>query len=216
MQQHRPTYEVKVFLHMNLLYELIKYVKRNRGYYMAARRYKWFLFECWKIFHSFAALLVKYFFFHTRREILYLQRPCNVLFIIETPMKYQTISLSLLFWCEMHDLSCCHSNGDIFTCEDIKFSKKLTWYFINDYIINSCLCHFDCRKYQWYDPCHCWHQNCKLLQLLRDSEAFTFLSRATLLLKSLRFPDFSFFTFNPFGNSLAGVSLPSPQPQGLL
>ena len=26
MQQHRPTYEVKVFLHMNLLYELIKYV----------------------------------------------------------------------------------------------------------------------------------------------------------------------------------------------
>ena len=37
MQQHRPTYEVKVFLHMNLLYELIKYVKRNRGYYMAAR-----------------------------------------------------------------------------------------------------------------------------------------------------------------------------------
>ena len=40
MQQHRPTYEVKVFLHMNLLYELIKYVKRNRGYYMAARRYR--------------------------------------------------------------------------------------------------------------------------------------------------------------------------------
>ena len=29
MQQHRPTYEVKVFLHMNLLYGLIKYVKAN-------------------------------------------------------------------------------------------------------------------------------------------------------------------------------------------
>ena len=26
MQQHSPTYEVKVFLHMDLLYELIKYV----------------------------------------------------------------------------------------------------------------------------------------------------------------------------------------------
>ena len=25
MQQQRPTYEVKAFLHMNLLYELIKY-----------------------------------------------------------------------------------------------------------------------------------------------------------------------------------------------
>ena len=29
MQQQRPTHEVKVFLHMNLLHELIKHVKRN-------------------------------------------------------------------------------------------------------------------------------------------------------------------------------------------
>ena len=29
MQQHRPTYEVKIFLHMNLSYELIKHDKRN-------------------------------------------------------------------------------------------------------------------------------------------------------------------------------------------
>ena len=29
MQQHRPTYEVKVFLHMNLSYELITHVKIN-------------------------------------------------------------------------------------------------------------------------------------------------------------------------------------------
>ena len=28
-------------------------------------------------------------------------------------MKYQTI-----FWCERRDLSCSHSTGDIFTCED--------------------------------------------------------------------------------------------------
>ena len=45
------------------------------------------------------------------------------------------------------------------------------------------------------------------VQLLRDSKAFTFLSRATFLFKFLRFPDFSFFNFNPFGNSLTGVSL---------
>ena len=29
MPQHRPTHEVKIFLHMNLPYELIKHVKRN-------------------------------------------------------------------------------------------------------------------------------------------------------------------------------------------
>ena len=45
------------------------------------------------------------------------------------------------------------------------------------------------------------------VQLLRDSKVFTFLSRATFLFKFLRFPDFSFFNFNPFGNSLTGVSL---------
>ena len=29
MQQHRPTYEVEIFLRMNLSYELIKHVKIN-------------------------------------------------------------------------------------------------------------------------------------------------------------------------------------------
>ena len=24
---------------------------------------------------------------------------------------------------------------------------------------NSCLFHFDGRRYQWYDPCHCWLQS---------------------------------------------------------
>ena len=33
-------------------------------------------------------------------------------------MKYQTISLKQFFWYESRDLSCSHSNGDIFTCED--------------------------------------------------------------------------------------------------
>ena len=30
----------------------------------------------------------------------------------------------IVFWCERRDLSCSHSNGDIFTCEDIKLSSK--------------------------------------------------------------------------------------------
>ena len=29
VHQHRPSYEVKIFLHLNLSYELIKHVKRN-------------------------------------------------------------------------------------------------------------------------------------------------------------------------------------------
>ena len=33
-------------------------------------------------------------------------------------MKYQTISLLIVFWCERHDLLCSLSNADIFTCED--------------------------------------------------------------------------------------------------
>ena len=33
-------------------------------------------------------------------------------------MKYQTISLLIVFWCERHDLLCSLNNADIFTCED--------------------------------------------------------------------------------------------------
>ena len=29
-----------------------------------------------------------------------------------------------VFWCERRDLLCSHSNGDTFTCEDIKFSRE--------------------------------------------------------------------------------------------
>ena len=60
----------------------------------------------------------------------------------------------IVFWCERRDLSCSHSNGDIFICEDnmlfshVKitcyfhmwryqvFARKLNWYFIGVYIIN--------------------------------------------------------------------------------
>jgi len=54
----------------------------NRGYYMAARRYE------------ISVRVLKYF--STREEKFRIsKRPRNVLFIIETPMKYQIISLSL-------------------------------------------------------------------------------------------------------------------------
>ena len=36
-------------------------------------------------------------------------------------MKYQTI---FTFHCERRDLLCNHSNGDLFTCEDIMFRAK--------------------------------------------------------------------------------------------
>ena len=39
-------------------------------------------------------------------------------------------------------------------------------------------------------------------QQLRNSEALTFLSRATFLLKSLHFSDFSFFSFNHSSSSM--------------
>ena len=40
----------------------------------------------------------------------------------------------IVFWCERCDLLCSHSNGDIFTFEDIKFSRKsssgISWVFV--------------------------------------------------------------------------------------
>ena len=30
----------------------------------------------------------------------------------------------IVLWCERRDLLCSHSKGDIFTCEDIKFSRE--------------------------------------------------------------------------------------------
>ena len=54
-----------------------------------------FLFECWKIFHEWNI-------FSTREEKFRIsKRPCNVLFIIWTPMKYQTIYI-LVSWERMN------------------------------------------------------------------------------------------------------------------
>ena len=86
-----------------------------RAYYMAARRYEISLRMLKNISRVSAAN--KWNIFSTREEKFRIsKRPCNVLFIIQTPMNYQTISL--VFWCERHDLLCSHSNGDIFTYED--------------------------------------------------------------------------------------------------
>ena len=113
-----------------------------RGYYMVARRYEislrvaclaggimWvrrlrrLLFECWKYFTSERSERVKYFF-NSRREISYLQAAmlCSIYYIItnELPNHFTLI----VFWCERSDLLCSHSNGDIFTREDIKFSRE--------------------------------------------------------------------------------------------
>ena len=63
-------------------------------------------------------------FFNTRREISYLQAAmyCSIYYI--NTNKIPNHFTLIVFWCERRDLSCSHSNGDIFTCEDIKFSRE--------------------------------------------------------------------------------------------
>ena len=78
---------------------------------MAARRYK-------------ISLLVLQKYFSTLEEKFRISKqPCNVLLFYylnnnEIPYHFT----STVFWCERCDLLCSYSNGDIFTCEDIKFS----------------------------------------------------------------------------------------------
>ena len=95
---------------------------------MAARRYK-------------ISLLVS-----TQEEKFRIsKRPCNVLFIIWTPMKYQTISLTQLYPAKgaiyyVAIATVIFSHVKI-TCyfhvwRYHVFAQKLTWYFIGVYIIN--------------------------------------------------------------------------------
>ena len=71
---------------------------------MVAWRYEISLLAL-KIFHSFAR---------------------NVLFII---MNYQTISLKQFFFsCERRDLLCSHSNGNLFTCENLFSHVKISFF----------------------------------------------------------------------------------------
>ena len=90
--------------------------KIHRGYYMAARRYEISLRVLKNI--SLVRCAHSWNIFSTREEKFRISaRPCNVLFIIQTPMKYQIISF-LVFWCERQHLLYSPSNSDIFTCED--------------------------------------------------------------------------------------------------
>ena len=53
------------------------------------------------------------------------KRPCNALFIKQTPMKYQTIFLLYIFCYKGCDLLWNHDT-DFFTCEDIIFWHKIS------------------------------------------------------------------------------------------
>ena len=71
-------------------------------------------------------------------------------------MKYQTLSLLIVFWCERRDLLRSHSKGDIFTCEDNYqvFARKLTWYFIV-FLYNKFFYHFDSFiNFSWFKDVH--------------------------------------------------------------
>ena len=75
-----------------------------------------------KYFMSESSERVKYFL--TQEEKFCISKwSCNVLLITETPMKYQTISLSYIFsCCARCNLLCSHSNSDLFIV-------KITCYF---------------------------------------------------------------------------------------
>ena len=45
-------------------------------------------------------------------------------YLLYKPMEYKTISVKFFFSCERRDLLCSHSNGDLFTCEDIMFLRQ--------------------------------------------------------------------------------------------
>ena len=64
-------------------------IYRERGYYMAARRYKISL----RVLKNISEI-----FFSTREEKFHISKLlCNILFIIQTPVKYQTILLTRFF-----------------------------------------------------------------------------------------------------------------------
>ena len=76
-----------------------------------------------KIFHSFAAL-TREIFSTLEEKFRISQRLCkSSIYYINTnelPNHFTLIG----FWYERRDLLCSHSNGDIFTLEDIKFSRE--------------------------------------------------------------------------------------------
>ena len=70
---------------------------------------------------SLVRSLTREIFFNTRREISYLQAAmkCSIYYI-----NTNEIPNHFSFRCERRDLLCNHNNGDLFTCEDIMFSRE--------------------------------------------------------------------------------------------
>ena len=63
------------------------------------------------------------FFPHKKRNFVSLAAVLCSIYYINTNEIPNHFTL-IVFWCERRDLSFSHRNGDIFTCEDIKFSSK--------------------------------------------------------------------------------------------
>ena len=105
------------------LFYVCTYIKRERILHGRAEIWN-FSSICWKIFHEWAQITREIFFFNTKREISYLQANMSssiyYININEIPNHFTQI----VFWCERCDLFCSHSNGDIFTCEHVKFSRE--------------------------------------------------------------------------------------------
>ena len=104
-----------------------------------------FLLECWKIFHEWAQRTSEIFFSTREEKFRISKRPCNILSIIQTPMKYQTSLLKKFFGLKgvvyyeakamvifSHVKITCYFHMWRYQI----FARKLTWYFIGVYIIN--------------------------------------------------------------------------------
>ena len=75
------------------------------------------LFECWKIFHEWVQQTSEIFFQHEKRNFVSPSGHVMFFYYINTNEIPNHFTL-IVFWCEGCHLSCSHSNGDIFTCED--------------------------------------------------------------------------------------------------
>ena len=72
---------------------------------------------------NFSSSVEKYFTSERSERVKYFFNTRTIHFISfhnEIPNHFT----SIVFWCERRDLLCSLGNGDIFTCEDIKFSRE--------------------------------------------------------------------------------------------
>ena len=119
---------------------LLIFVVINTGCYIAARSYEISLQVLTNISQVSAAN--DWNIFSTREEKFRSSKwPCNVLFIIQTPMKYQTISLfKIVNNRERRNLLCSHSNGDI-SLVKITFYFHMSRYHVFPLVFYWCLFH---------------------------------------------------------------------------